>query len=139
MQEKAIAESLKLVESSQIMMLGTNGQDRYPNIKAMLNLKHQGLKKFWLSTNTSSKRVQRLKKDNKACLYFVDEENFAGLMLIGSIEILQDRESRKLLWVPGCESYYPLGVDDPDYTVLCFTATQGNYYHGLENIDFDVV
>lgn len=139
MKENAIAESLKLVENSKIVMLGTNGSEGFPHIKAMLNLKHEGLKKIWLSTNTSSKRIQRLKEDKRACLYYVDEEDFKGLMLIGSIEILQDKESRELLWFPGCERYYPLGVDDPDYTVLCFTATQGNYYHRLINTDFQVV
>lgn len=139
MKESAIADSLKLVENSKIVMLGTNASEGFPHIKAMLNLKHEGLKKIWLSTNTSSKRVQRLKEDKRACLYYVDEEDFKGLMLIGSIEILQDKESRELLWFPGCERYYPLGVDDPDYTVLCFTATQGNYYHRLTNVDFQVV
>lgn len=139
MKENAIADSLKLVENSKIVMLGTNGSEGFPHIKAMLNLKHEGLKKIWLSTNTSSKRVERLKEDKRACLYYVDEEDFKGLMLIGSIEILQDKESRELLWFPGCERYYPLGVDDPDYTVLCFTATQGNYYHRLTNLDFEVI
>ncbi|NLL41735.1 MAG: hypothetical protein GX251_00150 [Firmicutes bacterium] len=43
-----------------------------------------------------------------------------------------------MLWVDGCEKYYPKGVDDPDYTVMKFTATRGNYYHGLKNIDFDI-
>ncbi len=71
--------------------------------------------------------VERLKDDNKMCLYFVDDDNFAGLMLIGTIEILQDRASKELLWADSCEVYYPLGVDDPDYTILCFTSECGNY------------
>jgi general stress protein 26 len=60
------------------------------------------------------------------------------LRLVGHIEILQDAESRRLIWQPGDEMFYPLGVDDPDYTVLRFTAERGNYYEGLENIDFVV-
>jgi len=61
-----------------------------------------------------------------------------GLMLIGVVEVLQDEESRKKLWFDGCEKYYPGGINDPDYSVLCFTAEKGNFYHGLENIDFDI-
>lgn len=136
--EIVILESNQLVENSKIVMVGTNGENGYPNIKAMMRLKHDGLKKFWLSTNTSTKMVERLKDDNKMCLYFVDDDNFAGLMLIGTIEILQDRASKELLWADGCEVYYPLGVDDPDYTVLCFTSESGNYYRHLKNVTFKI-
>jgi len=136
--EKVINESNELVENSKIVMVGTNGENGYPNIKAMMRLKHDGLKKFWLSTNTSTKRVQALKKDNKVCLYFVDEDKFAGLMLVGTIEILQDRTSKEMLWSDGCEIYYPLGIDDPDYSVFCFTTEWGNYYRHLKNVNFKV-
>jgi len=59
-------------------------------------------------------------------------------MLVGTIDILQDIESRKMLWSDGAEFYYPLGVEDPDYSVLCFTSQKGNYYHGLKNITFEI-
>ena len=137
-EREAMKEGLALVNRAKICMLGTNGGDGYPNIKAMMNMKHEGLKKVWFSTNTSSKRVQQLKKDNRACVYYVDEQNFQGLMLVGTIQILQDMESRKMLWFGGAERYYPKGVTDPDYTVLGFTAERGNYYHGLSNIDFEI-
>lgn len=136
--QDAIAQGLRLVEKSKIAMLGTNGEGGFPNIKAMLKLQHEGLSEFWFSTNTSSKRVQQLKQDNRACIYFVDEKNFEGLMLVGIVEILQDIESKRMLWFKGCEIYYPLGVEDPDYSVLHFKAEQGNYYHGLNNITFDL-
>jgi general stress protein 26 len=42
------------------------------------------------------------------------------------------------MWREGCEKYYPLGVTDPDYSVLRFTARWGNYYHGLANVTFEV-
>ena len=136
--QEAMTHGLELVEKSAICMLGTNGKDGFPNIKAMLNLKHEELKQIWFSTNTSSKRVGQLKKDNRACVYYVDEKNFKGLMLVGTIEILQDVESKKMLWREGAEVYYPLGMEDPDYSVLYFTAQRGNYYHGLKNVDFKI-
>lgn len=137
-EKEAIAQGLELVEKSAVCMLGTNGDDGFPNIKAMLSLKHEGLRKIWFSTNTSSKRVQQLRKNNRTCVYYVDEKNFRGLMLTGTVEILQDIKSRKMLWIDGAEVYYPLGVEDPDYSVLCFTAKRGNYYHQLKNISFEI-
>ena len=136
--QEAMTEGLQLIERSQTCLLGTNGEDGSPNIKAMMNAKHEGMNRIWLSTNTSSRRVQQLKKDNRACVYYVDEREFKGLMLIGTIRILQDLKSRRMLWNDGDERYYPLGVEDPDYSVLCFTARKGNYYHRLKNITFEI-
>jgi general stress protein 26 len=136
--QEAMAEGLQLIERSSICLLGTNGEDGFPNIKAMMNAKHEGLNKIWFSTNTSSRRVQQLKKDNRACVYYVDDKDFKGLMLTGTIGILQDLKSRQMLWNDGDERYYPLGVEDPDYSVLYFTAHKGNYYHKLKNITFEI-
>ena len=136
--QEAMTKGLQLIEKSEICLLGTNGEDGFPNIKAMLNVKHEGINKIWFITNTSSKRVQQLEKDNRACVYYVDAQDFKGLMLAGTIQILRDSGSRQGLWRDGYERYYPLGVEDPDYTVLCFTAYRGNYYHKLQNATFEI-
>ncbi len=136
--EEVINESLQLVKNSGVALIGSIGDGGFPNIKAMLNLDSEGLKTMWFSTNTSSKRVGQYKRDPRACVYFLDQQNFKGVMLIGEMEVLNDPESRRRLWKDGCEVYYPLGVDDPDYSVLRFTAKKGNYYHGLKNLTFEV-
>jgi len=129
--------SLNLANRSAIAMLGTIAENDYPNIKAMIKKDNEGLKVVWFSTNSSSKRVQQLINDPRTCVYFVDHANWEGLMLVGDIEVLQDAESRMRLWQEGDEKYYPLGVNDPDYTVLRFTTYSCNYYHGLANLTFE--
>ncbi len=136
--EEGIQQALALADHANIVMIGSNGDDGVPNIKAMIKMENEGLKTVWLSTNTSSRRVAQLLRNPKACLYFVDMEKWMGLMLVGEIEVLQDAASRQRLWRDGCERYYPLGVNDPDYTVLRFTARQGNYYHALANVTFEL-
>ncbi|MDP4088555.1 MAG: pyridoxamine 5'-phosphate oxidase family protein [Bacillota bacterium] len=136
--KEAACKALELVESCGIAMVGSQGEDGYPNIKAMLKAEAEGIKTIWFSTNTSSKRVAQFKESTKACVYFVDQQEFKGLMLTGEMEVLNDIESRKRLWSDGCEIYYPLGVEDPDYSVLRFTAKSGNYYHGLQNVSFEI-
>ena len=134
---EVIARALALVERSRSVLVGSVDGDGYPNIKGMFNLKHDGLRTFLFSTNTSSKRVSQFVENPQACLYFVDLERIEGLQLTGKMEALQDPELKQLLWFDGCEKYYPLGVTDPDYTVLRFTAERGNYYHRLVKVDFD--
>ena len=136
--EEAIKEALALANRSGIAMLGTNGDDGFPNIKAMIKMENEGLNRLWLSTNTSSRRVGQLLRNPKACVYFIDFEQWEGLMLVGDVEVLQDKESRQRLWREGFEKYYPSGVTDPDYCVLRFTAQWGNYYHALSNVTFEL-
>lgn len=54
------------------------------------------------------------------------------------MEVLQDFESRNMIWRDGDERYYPQGVDDPDYSVLKFTAQSGRYYANFKSENFEV-
>lgn len=136
--EEAVDKALSLVNRSQIVMLGTIDDKGHPNIRAMIKMENEGLKRIWFTTNTSSRKIPQLKMNPKACVYFVDFDKWMGLMLIGNTEILQDPESRHRCWRDGFEKYYPQGVNDPDYSVLRFTAQWGKYYHSLAHITFEL-
>jgi general stress protein 26 len=136
-EEKALQEGSALVARSTIAMLGTNGDGGHPNIRAMIKVENEALKTIWFSTNTSSRKMAQIERDARACVYFVDFEKWMGLMLVGTVEILQDAESRHRLWQKGWERYYPQGVDDPDYSVLRFSTHWGRFYHGLSHVNFE--
>lgn len=133
------ASALDLVERSMIAMVGTLGTDGAPRIIAMIKAAHEGLRTFWFSTNTSSEHVAHLEKDPRASVYFAQwaKEPWRGLTLGGRMEILRDHASRARLWEDGCERYYPEGVDDPDYTVLRFTAESAKFYQYGTKLRFD--
>lgn len=46
----------------------------------------------------------------------------------GTMEVLEDKTAKEMIWRDGDTMYYANGVDDPDYCVLKFTATEGRYY-----------
>ncbi len=98
----------------------------------------EGIKIFYFTTNTSSRRVAQYRKDPKACIYFCDKRFFRGVMLKGTMEVLEDAQSKELIWQDGDTMYYPEGVTDPDYCVLRFTATQGRFYSHFKSEDFDI-
>ena len=119
-------------------MLGTNGDEGHPNIRAMIKVENERLKTIWFATNTSSRKTAQIQRDARACVYFVDFDKWMGLMLIGTVETLQDAESKRRLWQEGWERYYPQGVDDPDYSVLRFETRWGRFYHGLSHANFEL-
>lgn len=126
MNQVLFKQIFSLVEDARTVIVNSIDENGYPNSKQMFKKVHNGMNKFWFSTNTSSMRTKHFLANQKACLYFAGEWN--GLMLIGEMKVCQDTESKKLLWEEGDEQYYPLGIDDPDYCVFEFTAISGNYY-----------
>jgi len=128
-----------LIDKQKICHLSSVDSEGFPNTKAMLNpRKRDGIKQIYLSTNTSSMRVAQFRENPKSCLYFEDRRFFRGVMLVGTVEVMEDSEHKEMLWENGDTKYYPLGVTDPDYCVLRFTAIKGRYYSNFKSVDFTV-
>lgn len=62
-----------LVDKQKVCYISSVDADGFPNTKAMLRpRKRNGIKEIYLSTNTSSLKVQSFRNNPKACLYFCD-------------------------------------------------------------------
>lgn len=128
-----------LVDAQKTAFIASVDAEGYPNMKAMLQpRKREGLKTFWFTTNTSSLRVAQYRANPKASIYFCDKRFFRGAMLKGTMEVLMDSASKELIWQEGDTMYYPLGVTDPDYCVLRFTAISGRYYSNFQSENFRI-
>ena len=133
---KAVSD---IVGGCRVSFIGSIGKDGFPNMKAMLPpRKHTGIKTFYFTTNTSSLRVSQFRKNSKACIYFFDGRFYKGVMLTGIVKILEDLKSKKMIWKEGDTMYYPLGVTDPDYCVIKFTAQKGRFYQNFSSKDFEI-
>lgn len=128
-----------LADKSDLFFVGSIDADGNPNIKGMFAArKREGIKRFYLSTNTSSLRVSQFRENPRACIYFCDRRYFHGVMLVGSMVVLEDAGSKEMIWREGDTMYYPLGVTDPDYCVLLFTAVSGRYYSNFKSEEFTI-
>ncbi len=127
-----------------VMMVGSVGSNGAPEIKAMVKMRHDGLRRFWFCSNTSARRTKVWRHDARACVYayaFAPEARPVvchGVMLSGTVELSWDDDLRRSLWQDFMTMYYPQGPLDPDFVVVQFTAERGNYYEGLGNTDFTV-
>lgn len=128
-----------LIDKQGVAFIASMDADGFPNMKAMLPpRRREGIREFWFTTNTSSMRVGQYRENPKACVYFCDKRFFRGVMLRGTMEVLEDAASKEMIWRDGDTMYYPGGVADPDYCVLKFTARDGRYYSNFKSEDFSV-
>jgi general stress protein 26 len=128
-----------LIDHASISIISSVDEAGFPNTKAMLPpRKRDDIKHFYFTTNKSSMRAKQYAGNPKACVYFFDKRFFRGVMLIGTMEVLHDSATKKMIWKDGDEMYYPEGVGDPDYCVLRFTAQSGRYYSNFKSENFTV-
>lgn len=129
-----------MIDKVGISIISSVDEEGFPNTKAMLKpRKREGIKEFYFTTNTSSMRVSEYMKNSKACIYFFDKRFFRGVMLKGTMEVLQDKVSKEMIWNEGDEMYYPKGVTDTDYCILKFTAQSGRFYSNFKSENFHVI
>ena len=137
-----LEEIEKFIDRQNVSFVCSIDEDAFPNVKAMLKpRKHVGLKEFYFSTNTSSMRVKQYLANPNASIYFYHKGivRYVGVMLVGTMEVLTDQDSKNMIWRKGDTVFYKKGVTDPDYCVLKFTATKGRYYCDLKTESFDIV
>ena len=128
------AKCLELMATAPAVFISVIGEDGFPGIRGMLNLRnraqypdHEHLygnhdRDFmvYITTNTSSRKRAEIKRNPRIGLYYSHPEKFLGLCLTGEAEIVGDMNIKRAVWVEGWERYYPEtgAPGDPDYTLL---------------------
>jgi general stress protein 26 len=127
---------IRLIDEAWPVYLTTIDGKGFPQTRAMFNLRNSEkfpkLKSFFskqqddffviFSTNTSSTKIEDVRANPKASVYYCNPDEWRGAMLGGTIEIVTDVGMKQAIWHDGWEKYYPGGYDDPDHTVLRFHA-----------------
>ena len=128
-----------LIEHQSVSFISSVDDNGFPNTKAMLApCKRDGIKTFYWHTNSPSMRIKHYKDNAKACIYFYDKRFFRGVMLKGTMEVLNDKKTKKELWKDEYVQYYAGGMDGGDFIILKFTAESGRYYSNFNSEDFIV-
>lgn len=135
---KTKEQIFEFIGKQKTAFMASVDEDGFPNLKAMFAPRKIEGNCFYFTTNTSSMRSQQFMKNPKASIYFYQRGRFRyeGIMLIGTMEVLQDDEIKKEIWRTGDSMFYKEGVTDPDYCVLKFTAVKGRHYCDLKTESF---
>ncbi len=130
---------ISFIKRQKVAFIASVDDNGVPAIKAMLSpRKITDNTVFYFSTNTSSLRVKQYQQNPGASIYFYHKGLFRyrGVMLQGTMDVLEDAAIKEELWHIGDTIFYKQGVTDPDYCVLRFTAQSGRYYCNLNTQSF---
>ncbi|MFX1389830.1 MAG: pyridoxamine 5'-phosphate oxidase family protein [Promethearchaeota archaeon] len=142
--------SLELIETTKTVILSTIDSKGYPITRALTNVRNKErypqLVSFFrkqknrftiiFSTNTSSSKIEHIKKNPKNCVYFCDPDDFRGLLLRGDLQIVNDLDTKKEFFLETSIKFYPKGVEDPDYTILRLEPKNAKLYYKLKETNF---
>lgn len=94
---------IKFIQKQKTSFISAVDENGFPNIKAMFAPRKIDGNCFYFTTNTSSMRSQQFMKNPKASIYFYNRGRFKyeGIMLTGTMEVLQDDDVKQEIWRTG--------------------------------------
>jgi general stress protein 26 len=126
-----------LIDKQSISFISSVDESGFPNTKAMLPpVKREGIKTFFWHTNSPSMRIKHYRNNPKACIYFCDKRFFRGVMLKGTMEVLDNKKIKKEIWKDDFSMYKNDGMDGGDFIIIKFTTESGRYYSNFNSEDF---
>ena len=125
----ALKQAERLLGPGSTIFLAVNGDGGFPDVRAMAPTRFEGVGTLWMLTGVDSDKCAELSKDPRCMIYATDLEDtevYLELRLRGTVEILEDAESRAAAWQDDYLCYFPGGKDDLNLRVLKFTAKSGS-------------
>ena len=124
--------ALEIIESSKYCALISTGLDGYPNARMMDPFPPDEKMVVWMGTNSNSRKVKDIRKNNKISLYYEapDGDGYVNLQGIG--HIVDEKEEKLKYFKKGWEEYYPGNRDG--FILIRFITDRieiVSYKHGL--------
>jgi general stress protein 26 len=124
-------DAAEIIRACNIALLSTINLDNFPETRGVLNILNRevddGLELYFAS-DINSPKVEQLKKNSCASLYYYDGNNMKNMTLFGKLKAITDKALKVKLWRDSFAGYYKNGKDDESYCILKFTPTGYKYY-----------
>jgi len=83
---------------------------------------------MWFFTKASSYKVDEIEESKKVSIAITNESSNNYLMIHGSAILVYDKSKMTALWSSILKAWFPLGLDDPDMTLIKVTPNEVNYW-----------
>ena len=121
-----IKQAERMLDQCGYVVLSTVNEYGFPRPVAIDVLRHDGISVLWMTTYLSSEKVKHIRKNAKAGICYVHDDN--SVAMTGTVKILTDKDIRHDLWKDFMVHYFPKGPDDPDYCILRFESAEATLW-----------
>ncbi len=83
---------------------------------------------MWFFTKASSFKVDEIEQNKKVSIAITNESSQNYLMIHGIATLVNDKNKMKELWNSIMKAWFPLGLKDPDITLIKVTPSEVNYW-----------
>ena len=83
---------------------------------------------LWFITDKRSRKVAAIESGSTTALMFQNDKEGAYLHLSGRASVVENRQKLEELYTTLQRTWFPLGLDDPNITLIRFDAEQGDYW-----------
>lgn len=124
-----VKKLIEMVKGARICMLLTNEQNA-----ENLSGRPMGINKIdddgtmWFFTKASSEKVYEIQKSKNVSIAITNESSNNYLMIHGTATLVSDKSKMKELWGSIMKAWFPLGLDDPDMTLIKVIPSEVNYW-----------
>ncbi len=124
--------ALEVIGSNNFALIGTVNQAGNPNIKALVKIKNDGLKRFYFNTQIGSVKVSQMKNHKEGCVYFFDGMRHIGILLEGEFNIINNVDAGI------SEIYQAVAIDQFNLCTVEFVTKTVSVYKDYETEVFNV-
>ena len=122
-----IKQAEKIQKDCSICSVSSIDENGYPKISIMMSIKNKGIKIFYFSTGASSAKTKHYKINSKSGVTFWKDND--SITLVGKMQIVKDKKIKDALWQEWMKEHFSNGgKNDPEYTILKFTAIKGTFW-----------
>jgi general stress protein 26 len=133
MEEKEARKlGIELMATADMAYFTTIDERGYPQTRPMANLRNRkeyptletffkGLEDefgIYLTTGSASPKMAQMELNPKVSVCYCVPAEIHSMMVAGTAEVLTDLETKKALWQPGWEVFWPKGPEGPEFAVL---------------------
>ncbi|MFW5748116.1 MAG: pyridoxamine 5'-phosphate oxidase family protein [Chloroflexota bacterium] len=73
---------------------------------------------IWFGTNPNSRKVAELRVNPQATVIFHDDSETAYVTVSGTVDIIDNLDTRRSMWMEEWRAFFPDGAEGSDYVLL---------------------
>ena len=128
-QNQNVEKLIEMVKDTRVCMLITNEKDAENSSGRPMSIsKVDEGGNMWFFTKASSYKVDEIEENKKVSISITNESSNNYLMIHGTATLVNDKGKMKELWSSILKAWFPLGLEDPDMTLIKVTPSEVNYW-----------